>query len=669
MRNYKVWGILGQGLAILTLTAVLGGCGGSSDASSSDSGATAAGASVAGVSPSVSGTPPTTVAVHNSYSFRPTVTNPVGTPLNFSIQNKPAWASFAGTSGELSGTPATTGTYPNIVIAATDGASTSALPAFSIQVTAAGAAAAGGSSSSSSSSGGASTSAATPSASGTMVPTNAKQITDSALTVWTLSSGVVYEQATGAASASAAGYSTNVALLLYYNGVVYQENNTCLWWSWSGSAWVAATNPAPSATPACSSSVAAAPAVSTGVGVAVSGNTFINTATGKPVVLAGANLDGLDGSGGYGGAGQINQWNIIAGITPAQWAAIAAKWGINTIRLPMNSAYWLNNTVYDDPAAAAIDTGACCYTSIGTGEYTPDASGTYQSVIATIVSNITAAGIVVGLDLHCDAPKNSSGQYIACVGETALPSVDSALPFWTQVANTFKSNPLVIFGLYNEPYGGYNYNSAPGAVIGGGTSAVPGATAVTMITGGPLAPFTMLASDQTLVTLSGGAALNTIGMVDLITAIRNTGATNVILAPPIWYSGQIQTWLDSYTTTTYGRTSAGNPDPIGQLGVDWHDYGWSSGTSTPLAILAAGYPILMTETYGFDSALDGGSNASGYTWAASNGIGVQVWAWATWASGGASSSTAFYNYLLSTPPWAEGGAAAPTGNTFGQSPL
>ena len=413
----------------------------------------------------------------------------------------------------------------------------------------------------------------------------------------------------------------------------------------------------------------ASPSVSTGVGVAVSGNTFINTATGKPVVLAGANLDGLDGSGGYGGAGQINQWNIIAGITPAQWAAIAAKWGINTIRLPMNSAYWLNNTVYDDPAAAAIDTGACCYTSIGTGEYTPDASGTYQSVIATIVSNITAAGIVVGLDLHCDAPKNSSGQYIACVGETALPSVDSALPFWTQVANTFKSNPLVIFGLYNEPYGGYNYNSAPGAVIGGGTSAVPGATAVTMITGGPLAPFTMLASDQTLVTLSGGAALNTIGMVDLITAIRNTGATNVILAPPIWYSGQIQTWLDSYTTTTYGRTSAGNPDPIGQLGVDWHDYGWSSGTLTPLAILAAGYPILMTETYGFDSALDGGSNASGYTWAASNGIGVQVWAWATWASGGASSSTAFYNYLLSTPPWAEGGAAAPTGNTFGQSPL
>src|ERR1700686_4426841 len=157
---------------------------------------------------------------------------------------------------------------------------------------------------------------------------------------------------------------------------------------------------------------AAVKSVSVGAGIAVSGTKFINTAPGKPVALAGANLDGLDGSGGYGGAGQIKQWNIIAGISSAQWAGIAAKWGINMIRLPMNSAYWLNPTVYDDPAAAALETGACCYTSIGNGKYTPDASGSYQSVIATIVSNITAAGIVVSLDLHCDAPKNSSGQYI-----------------------------------------------------------------------------------------------------------------------------------------------------------------------------------------------------------------------------------------------------------------
>jgi endoglucanase len=428
---------------------------------------------------------------------------------------------------------------------------------------------------------------------------------------------------------------------------------------------------------AASITLAAVKSVNAGAGIAVSGNKFINTATGKPVVLAGANLDGLDGSGGYGGAGQIKQWGIIAGISSAQWGAIAAKWGINAIRLPMNSDYWLNPTVYDDPAATAIETGACCYTSIAPGSYTPDASSSYQSVITTIVTHITAAGIVAILDLHCDAPKNSSGQYIACVGETSFPSSDTAPTFWTQVATTFKSNSMVMFALFNEPYGSSNYNRAappPAAVSGGGHFATPAASAVTMIQGGLYTPFSMLAGDKTLVTLSGGAALDAASMTGLISTIRNIGATNVILVPPIWYSGQIQTWLSSYTTADYGRPSAGNPDPLGQLGADWHNYDWSSGTGAPLAILAAGYPICITETYGFDSALDGRRDASGYAWAASNGIGVLVWTWATWDShryipGGAKSPTDMYNYLLNIAPWMNGGAPAPSGNTFGQIPL
>src|ERR1039458_9468322 len=51
MRTDKNWRLLGQGLAVLILTAALAACGGSSDASSSGSSA----ASGAGVSPSVSG--------------------------------------------------------------------------------------------------------------------------------------------------------------------------------------------------------------------------------------------------------------------------------------------------------------------------------------------------------------------------------------------------------------------------------------------------------------------------------------------------------------------------------------------------------------------------------------------------------------------------------------
>jgi len=91
----------------------------------------------------------------------------------------------------------------------------------------------------------------TPSASGTTIP-SATQIVDSALNVWTVVSGVVYK------NAAAAGVSANVTLLLYYSGAIYQENKSCLWWSWNGSAWVSASDPSPSTIPACSSAATSA---------------------------------------------------------------------------------------------------------------------------------------------------------------------------------------------------------------------------------------------------------------------------------------------------------------------------------------------------------------------------------------------------------------------------
>jgi Putative Ig domain len=84
----------------------------------------------------ISGTPSTAVNVGSSYSFTPTVTNPNGGTLTFSIQNKPSWATFSSASGQLTGAPvaAAAGTYSNILISVTDGTSTAALPAFAITV-------------------------------------------------------------------------------------------------------------------------------------------------------------------------------------------------------------------------------------------------------------------------------------------------------------------------------------------------------------------------------------------------------------------------------------------------------------------------------------------------------------------------------------------------------
>src|ERR1700733_14657862 len=132
----KNWRLLGQGLAVLTLTAALAACGGESQ-SGSPAGTSSTNSTMGtNQSPRVTGTPPTSVAINSRYSFKPTVTNPTGTALNFNIQNKPPWASFGVTTGELSGTPSgsETGTYGNIVIGATSGSTSTSLPAFAIQV-------------------------------------------------------------------------------------------------------------------------------------------------------------------------------------------------------------------------------------------------------------------------------------------------------------------------------------------------------------------------------------------------------------------------------------------------------------------------------------------------------------------------------------------------------
>jgi hypothetical protein len=86
----------------------------------------------------------------------------------------------------------------------------------------------------------------TPSPNGSAIPP-LTQLMDSALNVWTVSSGIIYE------NGGLAGYSANVTLLLYYNGYIYQQNNAGGWWEWSAGTWAVASGdprlPPPTPTP------------------------------------------------------------------------------------------------------------------------------------------------------------------------------------------------------------------------------------------------------------------------------------------------------------------------------------------------------------------------------------------------------------------------------------
>ena len=89
--------------------------------------------------PMISGRPPTSATVGQTYAFRPTASDPDGQALTFSISGKPSWASFSATTGRLNGTPTdvNVGSYPGIVISVSDGTARVSLPSFSINVSAA----------------------------------------------------------------------------------------------------------------------------------------------------------------------------------------------------------------------------------------------------------------------------------------------------------------------------------------------------------------------------------------------------------------------------------------------------------------------------------------------------------------------------------------------------
>ena len=90
------------------------------------------------VAPSIVGTPGTTATVGMSYTFTPVADDDNGDTLVFSITNKPGWAMFSQSTGQLTGSPVAgdVGTTSGIVISVSDGTTSTALPAFNLQVVA-----------------------------------------------------------------------------------------------------------------------------------------------------------------------------------------------------------------------------------------------------------------------------------------------------------------------------------------------------------------------------------------------------------------------------------------------------------------------------------------------------------------------------------------------------
>jgi endoglucanase len=317
-------------------------------------------------------------------------------------------------------------------------------------------------------------------------------------------------------------------------------------------------------------------------GLRVSGNRIVN-ASGKAVRLIGFNNSGAEYACEEG-------WGIFdtpQTTMPRAIVAAMATWaGANAVRIPVNEQCWLGL-----PGVRAAYAGA-----------------NYRRAIEQYVSLLNTYGFAVILDLAGTAPGPEKS-----ANQEEMPDSHS-VAFWRSAAAAFKRNNAVVFDLFNEPWPDNDADTAAAWLCwrnGGCTQA----------------------------SQNGGAEYRAAGMQQLVSAVRGTGARNIVIAEGIQYAETVDQWLKY-------RPS----DPTGNLVASVHVYSFN-GCSTlrcyngAMKNLAGQVPMLIGElgpnlTVPFTPALDANCPPAeiGHTsfdstllsWASKNKVSWTAWSLNPW---------------------------------------
>ncbi len=218
--------------------------------------------------------------------------------------------------------------------------------------------------------------------------------------------------------------------------------------------------------------------------------------TAAPVTYTGVNLAGAD----FGENNLPGTYNVHYTYPTHSEVDYFVGKGMNTFRLPFRweRLQQSQNAAFNSAELARLD---------------------------DIVNYATGKGAYVVLDPH-----NYARYYGTVIGQGNVPASAFA-DFWTRLANRYKTNNRVIFGLMNEPHD----------------------------------MTTELWRDDANVAIS---------------AIRATGATNLILVPGNGYTGAAS-WLLNWYGTPNGTVMLSITDPLNNFAFDVHQYldTDSSGTS------------------------------------------------------------------------------------------
>lgn len=315
----------------------------------------------------------------------------------------------------------------------------------------------------------------------------------------------------------------------------------------------------------------------------VNGNHIVN-ASGQRVRLIGFNNSGSEYAceDGFGVFDTPNPKTV----SPSIVAAMAAWHGANVVRVPLDEQCWLD---------------------IG-GVKARYAGVNYRNAIKHYVGELNADGFAVVLDLQNTAPGNEKS-----LNQEEMPDPHS-IRFWTQVARSFRSNRSVLFDLFNEPwpYDSYNSTRAWKCWRDGGCR---------------------------LPSTNGKETYTAVGYDQLITAVRSTGARNIVMVAGLEYAESLDQWL-KYKPK----------DPDHELMASTHVYSFNQCSTLScyngaLAKVARHVPLYIGEygpnlTVGYSQKLDRncpvkdvgqtGFDRTLLSWAQRHGVSWSAWSWNPW---------------------------------------
>jgi hypothetical protein len=302
-----------------------------------------------------------------------------------------------------------------------------------------------------------------------------------------------------------------------------------------------------------------------------------------------------------------------------------ATWHANAVRVPLNEDCWLG--INGEPSLKG------------------DTAAGYRAAIEAFVKDLNAQGMYAILDLHWSGDGTAKAD-----GQRQMPD-DHSVAFWKSVAAAFKTNPAVLFDVFNEPTG----------LTAGQTTddmALPVSWSCWRKGGCPVSNSPL---GQGLASSTNTYAA--VGVQALVNAIRAAGADQPIMIGGLNSANDLTSWLANEPKDTLSPP---------QLVASYHNYEGSTCASascwnTTISSVAAEVPVVTGE-FGQFSCPNPGFDTTWMDWADAHGVSYLAWSFAntgtlTCKSSGyapyllqsnlttpeATNGTQVYNHLTSFP--------------------